>query len=266
MDLTGGVPGKYAAIRAKKERVKQKNALKRQMAQLGYQVPKKSSDSDLNSITDLFGKVKLKAMRTKKPDVDPKNIVTTKRASMKPTKEVKMTDVKSKPSRVSKVSKVSSQSSKPTSTPSSSKYIYDMKMSILSNYSDEIQKQVKSKLMDHKFRFSGDTQDLSRKIVDKITKVLNDRIKGIVQARMERLYPTILQEDNTIVKYSSLPLNKPETRSIDVIMNYFIEDIKHNHAYNRRIGKTQKQVIENMYNKKQFTKKTDELAAMFARM
>lgn len=261
MDLYGGVPGKYAAIRAKKEKVKQKNDLNRQMAQLGYHVPKKSNESDLSSITDMFGKIKLKAMRTKKPEVDQKNIVTTKRTSLKPTKEVKMVDVKPKSSRVSKVS------SRPTSsTLSSSKYINDMKTSILSNYSDQIQRQVKPKLMDHKFRFSGDAQDLSRKIVDKITKVLNDRIKGIVEDKMKRMYPTILQEDNTIVKYSSLPLNKPETRDIDVIMNYFIEDIKNNHTNNKRIGKSQKQVIESFQYKKQLSKKTDDLASMFSRM
>ena len=109
--------------------------------------------------------------------------------------------------------------------------------------------------MSHPFRSDG---DLPKKIIDKITKILNDRIKGITQARVERLYPDMLREDITIVKYSSLSLNRPETRPINDIMNYFIQDIIRNHNNNRANNKTQKQVIEEAQYRKQMNKKTDD--------
>lgn len=270
----GGVPAPYYGIRLKKERAKDKDAERKRLRDLGYHIPKKSSDQGIDDIASMLDKFKLKAVRTKKqPEVDTKNIISTKRASLRPTKEVKMTDIKPSVKSVKSVKSVrpsvksvrpSVKSVKSSRKPSTKKDINQLKLHILSQYSDEIQKQVKPQLMDHTFRFDG---DLPKKIIDKITKILNDRIKGITEARVEQLYPDMLREDKTIVKYSSLPLNKPETRPINDIMNYFIQDIIRNHNNNKANNKTQKQVVEEAQYRKQMNKKTDDnLASLFARM
>lgn len=269
----GGVPADYYAKRLRKERAKAKEAQRKNLQKsrdLGYNVsvPIKSNVQGIDDIASMFDKIKIKATRTKKqPEVDTKNIISTKRASLRPTKEVKMTDVR--PSTKPSTKPSTRPSIRPSTRPSTKLYvkistkpsaptkkdINELKLHILSKYSEKIQKQVKPQLMNHTFRSDG---DLSKKIIDKITKILNDRIKGLTQARVEELYPDMLREDITIVKYSSLSLNRPEKRSIDNIINTFIEEIKYNHKNNRANNKTQKQVIEEAQYRKQMNKKTDD--------
>jgi hypothetical protein len=261
MEQFGGVPGKYAAVRAKKEKAKQKNALKRQMAQLGYHVPKKSSDSGLSSITDLFGKVKLKAMRTKKPDVDPKNIVEGKRSR----KDIVMKDEVPKGSRVqtgrASAKKVTTARKTTTQGRRSSSV-----SGVASTSSKRIPNVIKGPLTKTEMK---NLKSLVKANVEKLVKMPEQTMIPVHLRSKIMQINGYVNRDPTLIKYSKMPVSfynlDKETTVInkELFINEFMDILEKQHIDNSRKGISQREAMQ-LYSQSQMV--NTSLSNMFARM